>query len=1063
MKRFVLFLFVILLMINISIHAQKDWYTYEYNGEIDPDQSSPPWDEYFPFNDVQGFVDNGSYHIIDNSTSQAGAWRIIDSLSSSRYTVEFRVQCIHGSETSGATVFQVMDGIQGIVFRIFLTGMYIFDDQPSPTQILADFENDYQIVRVKKIAGLFKIYLNSQLVYTSAGFSDSRNWITWGSHHYFGTGESLWDYVRWNPTEGFPEEDSDGDGVYDNSDNCPFDYNPLQEDYDLDGLGDICDNCVSRYNPGQEDVNANGIGDACETIFLNTYEYVGGNELNLIADINNDGWDDIIAEYTFINDGNYNFIFLDSFGIGHTFSNSNCGYHLADIDNDGDLDFIICGYSSNPTYVRTYLNDGTGIFIFNESFSFNCAVYWGHVADLNNDGFIDIVINGHGQPHTAKILWNQRNGIFSIQDVSPCCGMSVGVDISDYDNDCDYDVLWANNHYGTPTYIAVNNGIGGLSGGCGFAVGHTEGMPPSTFINLNGDGFQDVLSYGYPWIVSKNKGYGDTTWLYISNANGTYTKQTECFPGLVLCKAPDVDNDGDEDVYPNYVNDGNGNLTILELENWPIWRAFGHLNDDGYLDMVSPDGYIFLNVLSTKSNGRPSVPDGLLAVTTDSSITFTWNQSIDDITGNDLVKYNLRVGTTSNGNEILSGKTPSWWPNTEHNESWTLYLDMTQYCNIYWSVQSQDGSYMRSEWAPEQITKYDPDGDGLGYACDNCPEIFNPNQADTDNDEVGDSCDICTDTDGDGYGNPGFPANTCEVDNCPDSANPDQLNSDGDDFGDVCDICPEHPLDDCCNPTESNSPPEITSTDSDIAAPGEEYVYVASATDPDCDGTELFISYGEDLPSWCDTSGDTLFGYVDCEYVDTAFEVIVFDGELADTLEVTLTIDHSNIAPQIVLPFGDTLYADMQQELRYCLDSIYDPDDEMHEIRYLRIPSWADSAVDNDCVYATIPLDTMCSFDTLTVAVYDLCNADTSSFIVAVYVCGDINGEADCESVDCVLNIFDITYLIAYLYMNGPEPCPEEMFADVNGDGVVNIFDITYTISYLYLEGPPPICPPNSH
>ena len=80
----------------------------------------------------------------------------------------------------------------------------------------------------------------------------------------------------------------------------------------------------------------------------------------------------------------------------------------------------------------------------------------------------------------------------------------------------------------------------------------------------------------------------------------------------------------------------------------------------------------------------------------------------------------------------------------------------------------------------------DPDGDGLPNWADNCPENYNPDQTDSDSDGIGDSCDVCTDIDGDGFGDPGFPANTCDLDNCPDDYNPDQADTDGDGIGDAC-------------------------------------------------------------------------------------------------------------------------------------------------------------------------------------------------------------------------------------------------------------------------------------
>lgn len=41
-----------------------------------------------------------------------------------------------------------------------------------------------------------------------------------------------------------PRQDTDGDGVPDDVDNCPDTPNPFQDDSDSDGIGDVCD-----FNP----------------------------------------------------------------------------------------------------------------------------------------------------------------------------------------------------------------------------------------------------------------------------------------------------------------------------------------------------------------------------------------------------------------------------------------------------------------------------------------------------------------------------------------------------------------------------------------------------------------------------------------------------------------------------------------------------------------------------------------------------------------------------------------------------------------------------------------------
>ena len=94
----------------------------------------------------------------------------------------------------------------------------------------------------------------------------------------------------------------------------------------------------------------------------------------------------------------------------------------------------------------------------------------------------------------------------------------------------------------------------------------------------------------------------------------------------------------------------------------------------------------------------------------------------------------------------------------------------------------------------------DTDSDGLGDACDNCPAIANADQADIDGDGVGDLCDNCVDADGDGFGDPGYPATTCVIDNCPETANADQADADGDGIGDICDDCTDTDADGYGNP-----------------------------------------------------------------------------------------------------------------------------------------------------------------------------------------------------------------------------------------------------------------------
>jgi len=52
-----------------------------------------------------------------------------------------------------------------------------------------------------------------------------------------------------------PSTDNDDDGILNESDNCPDDYNPGQEDQDNDNIGDACDPCNNMAGDVNDDLN----------------------------------------------------------------------------------------------------------------------------------------------------------------------------------------------------------------------------------------------------------------------------------------------------------------------------------------------------------------------------------------------------------------------------------------------------------------------------------------------------------------------------------------------------------------------------------------------------------------------------------------------------------------------------------------------------------------------------------------------------------------------------------------------------------------------------------------
>jgi len=232
------------------------------------------------------------------------------------------------------------------------------------------------------------------------------------------------------------------------------------------------------------------------------------NEGIAIGDFNNDGWEDIYVSSPFgtnrlcknMGDGTFQEVGSTA---GVALSSLSVASTWGDINNDGFLDLYISLVNDND---QLFLNNGDETFqdiTLSSGIANNANTKCVNMADVNNDGFLDIYLSNF---NTENILFiNNGDNSFSNQTTvsgAMDTGPSMGNIFFDYDKDGDVDlylthdqlvpnILYQNDGTGVFTDVSEAAGVNAIGYGMGVDVGDmdNDGWLDLYITNL----FQNVL------------------------------------------------------------------------------------------------------------------------------------------------------------------------------------------------------------------------------------------------------------------------------------------------------------------------------------------------------------------------------------------------------------------------------------------------------------------------------------------------------------------------------------------------------------------------------------------